>query len=127
VRAAQIGENEVGLAPHRTSMVWAWIVWVLGGISLAVALWLTVGPWAVIVRGESYGCGSPFMGRYRSVPDPVATAAVACHLQAANRLHIAEAEWIVGIAFVLIGIVLLLRRRWHSEPGSTVTLRTRVQ
>ena len=116
--------RQVEVAPVRhscrTSMVWSWIAWVLGGLSLVAALWFTIGPWTVSIRGESYGCGSPFMGRYRSVPDPAATEAVACHLQAASRLHIAEAMWVVGIVFVLLGIVLLLRARRNSE-GSTAS------
>jgi hypothetical protein len=115
----KLDKDEVGLAPQRASTVLAWCVLVLGGVSAVVAFWFTVGPWTVSSGGQSYGCGSPFMGRYRSVPDPAATAAEACHLQAANRMHIAEVAWLVGLVLVVLGIVLLLRARRRSEGSPT--------
>lgn len=84
---------------------------VAGSVSVLVALWFTIGPWSVTVGGASYGCGSPFMGRYRSVADPAATASAACHLQADGRLHIAVAAWIAGLALIAIGVALSFRRR----------------
>jgi hypothetical protein len=96
-------------------MTWEWILWVTGGLSIAVALWFTVGPWTVHLGGETINCGSPFMGRYRSPADPAASNAMVCHLQAANRLHIAEVAWIVGIGLVLLGLALWIRGRPQPE------------
>jgi hypothetical protein len=63
----------------------------------------------------AYQLRPPFMGRYRSVADPAATEAVACHLQAPNRLHVAEAAWIASITLVRLGTALRLRARRHKE------------
>ena len=93
------------------------VLWVIGALSIAVALWFTIGPWTVSTVGGTISCGgSPFMGRFRSaVVDPVDPAALACHLQAPNRMHIAEAAWVVGIVLVLLGIALRLRARRRLE------------
>jgi hypothetical protein len=115
VPSVEFDKDEVGVAPQRTSTVPAWCVLVLGGVSVVSALWFTVGPWTVSIGGRSYGCGSAFMGRYRSAPDPAATTAVACHLQAANRMHVAEIAWLIGLVLVVLGVVLLLRARRRSE------------
>lgn len=112
------GDNQVIAARHRMSTAWAWICLVVGVVNVGVAVWFTVGPWTVSVGGVSYGCGSPFMGRYRSVSDPAATSAAACHLQAANRMHIAEVAWLIGLVLVVLGIVLLSRARRRSENSS---------
>ena len=113
-----LDEEEVGLAVPR-SRVPGWSVLVLGGVSVVVALWFTVGPWTVSTGGQSYGCGSPFMGRYRAVPDPAATAAVACHLQAAARMRTADVAWLIGLALLVLGTVLLRRagRRADDSAG----------
>jgi hypothetical protein len=114
-----LGENQVRAAQHQMSAAWAWIALVIGGVSVAVALWFTIGPWSVSVGGVSQPCiGSPFMGRYRSVSDPFATTAVACQLQAANRMHTAEVAWLIGLVFVPLGIVLLRRARRRSEGSA---------
>lgn len=118
-----LDENQAGLAPHRASMVWVWVVMIVGSVAVAIALWFTVGPWSVTDSvGHTLNCGSPFMGRYRvgvGQVDPAATGAVACHLQAANRLHIAEVTWIAGFVFVLLGIALLFLARRQSELHPT--------
>ena len=98
-------------------MAWARVLCVIGGLSIAVALWFTVGPWNVSTAGGTISCGgSPFMGRFRpAVADLADPAAVACHLQAPNRMHIAEAAWVVGIVLVSLGIALRLRAKRRLE------------
>jgi hypothetical protein len=118
---ADLNEHVPGATSNRASIGWERVVlWVIGGLSIGVALWFTLGPWTVTTAGGTTSCGgSPFMGRFRSaVYDPVDPAAMACHLQAANRMHIAEVAWVVGLVFVVLGIVLLRRARRRSE-GST--------
>ena len=115
----QLDGEETGLAPHSASRAPAWLVGAFGGASILVALWFTVGPWNVSVGGRSYSCGSPFMGRYRSVPDPAATASVTCHLQAASRMHIAEVAWLLGLVLVVLGTVLMRQARRRSEGPAT--------
>jgi hypothetical protein len=119
VPPVQLDKDEAGLAPQRRSTFTARRALVLGAIGVAFALWFTVGPWTVSVGGQSYGCGSAFMGRYRSVSDPAASAAAACHLQAANRMHIGEVAWIIGLMSIVVGIVLLMRERRRSEGSAT--------
>jgi hypothetical protein len=95
---------------------WEWLVRGATAAFLGVALWYTAGPWSVQVDGSSYGCGSPLMGRYRSIGDPAASASWACHLQAANRLHIAAAAWAIVLIFASWSLVLGLRRlRRHAS------------
>ena len=111
VLMTQINEHGTHMGPHRASARWERAVLVAGSVGVVVALWFTIGPWSVTVDGTSYGCGSPFMGRYRSVADPAATASAACHLQADGRLHVAMAAWIAGLVLVSIGVGLSVRRR----------------
>jgi len=116
---ADLNDHVPGAATDRASMSWERVLWVIGGLSIAVALWFTVGPWTVSTGDGTTSCGgSPFMGRYRSDADPAATAAVACHLQAPNRMHIAEVAWVVGIVLVLLGIALRLRAKRQLEAGT---------
>lgn len=120
VAPVELERDEVGLAQQRRSTCRASFALVLlGATAVVVAVWFTVGPWTVSIGGQSYGCGSAFMGRYRSVSDPAASAAAACHLQAANRMHIAEVAWIIGVVLVVLGIVLLMRGRRRSEGSAT--------
>ena len=45
-------------------MGWERVLWVIGGLGIAVALWFTVGPWTLSTAGGTASCdGSPFMGR----------------------------------------------------------------
>ena len=66
---------------------------------------MAIGPWTVHVFGQSYGCGSPFMGRYSSLGDPMATASFACHLQAPNRRTVALVSGGVGALLLLIVVL----------------------
>ena len=113
-------ENQVGMAQHRASMVWSWVAMIVGSAVVAVAGWFTVGPWTVTDSvGHALDCGLPFMGRYRfGHVDPAATGAVACHLQAANRMHAAVAASITGFVFVLLATALLFLAKRQSEPRS---------
>ena len=44
-------------------MSWERVLWVIGGLSIAVALWFTVGPWTVSTGDGTTSCGgSPFWG-----------------------------------------------------------------
>ena len=118
---ADLHDRVPSAATKRASMAWERVLWVIGGLSIAVALWFTVGPWTVSTGGGTTSCGgSPFMGRYQSAADPFDKVAVACHLQAPNRMHIAEVAWVVGIVLVLLGIALRLRaqRQLEARPSS---------
>lgn len=121
--AALVQEHGPGEGSHRGSHRWARTAWVFSGICVLVALWFTIGPWSVTIGGGSYSCGSPFMGRYRSVADPAATASAACHLQADGRLHIAMAAWITGLVLLAIALVLSANsKRLSTDPiGSMLT------
>jgi len=114
-----VDENQAGEAPHRVPAVWTWVVLIVGGLSIAVALWFTVGPRTVSTPGGITDCISPFMGRYRSAPDPFDKVAVACHLQAPHRMHVAEVAWAIGIVLVLLGIALRLRAKGKLVPGTS--------
>jgi hypothetical protein len=117
VPTTQVHEREADTEPRRASALWERTALVLGSVGVVVALWFTIGPWSVTVGGMSYGCGSPFMGRYRSVADPAATASAACHLQADGRLHIAVAAWISGLVLVTVGVALSTRRRRRRDTS----------
>lgn len=87
-----------------------WGVGAIGVVLVGVALWMAVGPWSVHVYGQSYGCGSPFMGRYiGSHGDPGAQASFACLQQAANRRTLALIAGGVGVVVLVVVLLGLLR------------------
>ena len=114
--AADDPTTVVSLSTVRT--VW-WVVGAVGIILLGLAVWMAVGPWTVHLYGQSYGCGSPFMGRYSHPADPMATASVACHLQASNRRTVALASGGVGVVVFVAGALGLLRSR-HRRSDLTM-------
>ena len=58
------------------------------------------------------------MGRFQSAADSFNKVAAACHLQAPNRMHIAELAWVLGFVLVLVGIALRRRAKRQSIVGA---------
>ena len=91
------------------------VVGAIGIVLVGIGVWMAVGPWTVHVYGQSYGCGSPFMGRYTgSHGDPGAQASFACLQQAANRRTVALVSGGVGV--VLLVVVVLGLRTGNRQP-----------
>lgn len=111
VPAGQAGSSVVCV--HRLR----WIVGAIGLVLVGVALWMAVGPWTVHVYGQSYGCGSPFMGRYLgSHGDPGARAAYACLEQAANRRTLALGSGGLGAVLLVVAMLGLRRGKVSDHP-----------
>ena len=66
-----------------------WVLWITTAIGLLAtvgAYWEALGRFSVTTDGQSYGCGSPFLGRwFQSDYDPMATLAVMCGSAAPER------------------------------------------
>jgi hypothetical protein len=96
------------IAPPRSSgrSAWyaAWTVTLLGLGSVVAAFWEAVGPFSVSSNGQSFGCGSPFLGRYiASGGDPGAMLPYMCIQDAPGRRFLAFLLSGVGLV-VLLGI-----------------------
>jgi hypothetical protein len=100
--------SEERVAPHPIS-AWEWAARGLSATFILIAVWYTIGPWSVNEGGTSFGCGSPFMGRYRSAGDPMAGGSWACHLQTHNRMVIALIAWCAGVLLAVVSIFLGMR------------------
>ncbi len=76
-------------------------------------------PWSIHLYGQSYGCGSAFMGRYiGGGVDPAATGSYACHLQASNRRLLAYVFGAFGMATFIAALSLTLRRSSRTPPDA---------
>jgi len=53
---------------------------------MIVGLWMAFGPWSVDIHGTSFGCSSPFAGRYLGgSQDAMAVGAYTCNGHAGGR------------------------------------------
>ena len=108
---ASVTDDGSELRPAPQGSRWFRRLAFLSAACLLVALWFSVGPWTVRVDGSSFGCGSPLMGRYRSVGDPMANASWACHLQAPHRLA-------ASVAFFGAAVILALLAALAASLGA---------
>lgn len=80
----------------------AWVLSAIGACSLTGAFWEAVGPFTVQVPGESFGCGSPFLGRWiGSGGDPGATLAYKCLRAAPGHRYLTFLLAGIGLTCVL--------------------------
>ena len=95
----------------------------VGVVLVGLAVWMAVGPWTVHFYGQTYGCGSPFMGRYTgSHGDPGAQASFAWLQQAANRRTVALVSGSTGgILIVRLVFAFGSRSRRSSLSDSVGT------
>jgi hypothetical protein len=101
----------------RSAWYAAWTVTVLGVGSVVAAFWEAVGPFSVGSNGQSFGCGSPFLGRYiASGGDPGAMLPYMCLQDAPGRRFLAFLLSSVGLV-LLLGIAAYAYRKELSPRG----------
>lgn len=79
---------------------------------MVVGFWFAFGPWSVDVHGTSFGCSSPFAGRYLGgSQDAMAVGSYTCNGQASGRR-------LMAIAFGGCGLILLIATTgWLALSG----------
>lgn len=97
--------NHVVVADQRRFNRFTIVAWATAVALFAAAVWFSVGPWSISDSGESYGCGSPLMGRYVAGNADAAAPNYPCYFQAPLRLHLALAFWAAGFVLLAMGVV----------------------
>ena len=92
--------------------------WILAG------LWEAIGPFSVTIEGQSYGCGSPLLGRWFATGyDPAAVSASMCGAGAPERRLLTFLFAGIGVALLAVGVASAAihdrRRRIPLSPGSS--------
>ncbi|MGH7732925.1 MAG: hypothetical protein ACREOE_04270 [Gemmatimonadales bacterium] len=97
-----------------------WAVTVVTAATIFGALWEAIGPFSVSDSGQTLACGSPFLGRYMSPGDAMATLSYMCHQQAPTRR---VATFVLAGVALLVSVIALVVLRAKKERTADRSIR----